>query len=472
MRKTSWHTAIAALALFFLPLPSLKADPADDWARAFMAKTKAPGVALAVIDHGRVAKAGVYGFANLEWQQPVTRNTLFWLDSLTKLFTAVGVMQLAEQGKLSLDDPITKYLTDAPAAWRAVTIRHLLAHTSGIKDDYWQLYRGSPLVHYDEKDIYAYAIKQPFVFKPGEQYAYSNEGYYLLGLMIAKVAGEPYTKWMAEHVLKPAGMKTARMYNAWEVVPHMVSSYALKDDRVVHNREDILSDRGEAISGWGLYASLDDMIAFDSALRSGRLISTASLNQLWSNAKLNNGYPSPSGLGFSTITYPRGHRDAFKDGQAGVAYDVFPDDGVSVILLTNLKNAQWNPVYSATTLATLFVPSIQPLSALAPHPDPDPARTGRLRQSMSDMANGVSPSPLLTPEMNAAVTPEIRGDTKQLLAGMSGFQFLACEKASPTDPYGAAQYCYYRTKIPPGPLDLGFGLAPNGQLAAAMGQPE
>jgi CubicO group peptidase (beta-lactamase class C family) len=443
------------------------ADPADDWVHAFMAKTQAPGVALAVIRDRKVVKAGIYGYANLEWQQPVARNSLFWLDSLTKLFTAVGVMQLAEQGEVSLDDPITRYLTDAPPAWRAVTIRHLLAHMSGIKDDYWQLYRGSPLVNYDEKDIYAYAISQPLVFKPGERYAYNNEGYYLLGLIIAKATGEPYTKWITEHVLRPAGMKTARMYNPWDVVPNTVSSYVLKNGRVVHNRDDILSDRGEAIAGWGLYASLDDMIAFDAALREGKLISKKSLDAMWSNAKLNSGYPSRSGIGFSEVIYPRGHRIAFKGGQAGVSYGAFPDDDISVILLTNMKDAG----DYGDTIASFYAPKIQPLAALHPRPDPDPARTARLRQAMHDIASG-GPSPLLTPTMSAATPPNEREQMKQLLASMSGLDFLGCDSASPKDPYGAALYCYYRTKIPPGFLDLEFGLAPDGRVAVGGGQLE
>ena len=95
MRRSHWHSLIAAAAFVFISIASLKADPADDWVRGFMARTQAPGVALAVIDHGKVVKAATYGFANLEWRQSVTRDTLFWLDSLTKLFTAVGVMQLA-----------------------------------------------------------------------------------------------------------------------------------------------------------------------------------------------------------------------------------------------------------------------------------------------------------------------------------------------------------------------------------------
>lgn len=353
-----------------------------------------------------------------------------------------------------------------------MTIRHLLTHTSGIKDDYWQLYRGSPLVNYDEKDIYAYATSQPFVSKPGEQYAYSNEGYYLLDVIIAKVTGEPYTKWITEHVLKAAGMRTARMYNPWEIVPHMVSSYALKDGRLVHNRADIMSDRGEAIAGWGLYASLDDMVAFDAALKSGRLISRKSLDAMWSNARLNNGYPSESGIGFNRVTYVRGHRAAYKGGQAGVAYTVYPDDDVSVIFLTNIEGSGWFDTYSANDVARFYDRGIQPLSALQPRADPDPARTARLRQSLSDIGIGISPSPLLTAQMNAAMTPEIRGQVKQLLGGMSGLQFLACERASPSDPYGAVQYCYYRTRVPPGPLDLEFGLAPNGQLAFGGGQLE
>src|SRR5437868_3854543 len=114
MRPRYWRTALAVVLV--LGSASLaKADPADDYAHAFMVRTHAPGVALAVVRNGKVVKEATYGEASLEWHQPVSRTSPFWLDSLTKLFTAVGVMQLAEQGKLSLDDPITKYLTDAPS---------------------------------------------------------------------------------------------------------------------------------------------------------------------------------------------------------------------------------------------------------------------------------------------------------------------------------------------------------------------
>lgn len=448
------------------------ADPADDFVHSFMAKSHAPGVALAVVRDGKVRKEATYGYANLEWHQPLTRSAPFWLDSLTKLITAVGVMQLTEQGKLSLDDPVTKYLRDAPGEWGAVTIRHLLTHSSGIKDDYWQQYRGSPLLNYSEKEIYDYATKQPLVFKPGERYAYDNEGYYLLGLVIAKASGEPYTKWITEHVLQAAGMTTARMYKAAEIIPQMVSSYQLAKGQVVRNRADIMSDRGEAIAGWGLYASIDDMVAFDAALLSGRLVSRSSLNQMWSNAKLNNGYPSHSGIGFSGVTYPRGHRQAWKGGQAGTVYAVFPDDRVSVILLTNMEGSGWQETYQPAQVASFFDPMIQPVSALQPRSDPEPARTARLQRAMADIASGSTQSPALTPLMKASLSDKDRAQMKQLLNMMSGFTYLGCDKAGPSDPFDAVSYCYYRTHIPPGNLDLEFGLTSRGLLASGSGQIE
>jgi CubicO group peptidase (beta-lactamase class C family) len=469
----SFHMRVAiALVLATSGLTRVNADPADDYVQAFMAKYHAPGVALAVIRDGKVVKEATYGYANLEWHQPLTTTAPFWLDSLTKLVTAVGIMQLAEQGKLSLDDPISKYLTDAPAAWNGVTVRHLLAHTSGIKDDYWQDYAGSKLLNYKDSDIYAYATRQPLEFKPGDRYSYDNEGYYLLGLIIAKASGEPYTQWMTEHVLKPAGMKAARMYKPSEIIPNMVSSYELDHGQVAHHRADIMSDRGEAIAGWGIYASLEDLIAFDAALQSGKLISRKSLDAMWTNVRLNSGYPSQSGLGFNIIRYPRGHRQAWKGGQAGTGYAAFPDDHVSIIFLTNMEGSGWQDLFQPAQLASLYDPAIQPISALQPRPDQQPARTAKLKRALEDIASGAAASPLLTTMMSASLTPDFRAQTKQLLGGMQGFQYLGCENASPKDPFGAVTYCYYRTRVPPGPLDLGFGLDSKGRLASGSGQPE
>jgi len=472
MRFIDDTRAFVAAAFFCLCAAAAIADPADDYVRGFMARSHAPGMALAVIKDGKVLKASTYGLANIEWQQPVASSTIFWMDSVTKLFTAVGILQLAEQHRLSLDDPLSKYLEGTPSAWKNVTLRHLLSYTSGIKDDYWETYRHSALVDYDEKDIYAWATKQPLVSAPGSQFSYNNESYYLLGLVIAKVTGVPYTRWIGEHVLGPAGMKTARMYNPWAIVPHNASSYAVKDGQVVRNRADIASDRGEAIASWGLYASLDDMIAFDAALRGGRLISPNALALMWTNGRLSNGALSPSGLAFNGVSYVRGHRAAEKGGQAGTEYTIWPDDGLSVILLTNMESSEWGNWYNGREIARLYDPRIQPVSALTPHPDTDPVRTNRIVQAWRDVANGVARSPLLTPALDAGITPEIREQNREHLPAIEHMQFLACEPASPADPSGAVQYCYYRAGGGGFTVDLGFGLDRDVRLANPQGQLE
>jgi CubicO group peptidase (beta-lactamase class C family) len=182
------------LAALFCAIPLVCfADSVDDYIQAQMQARHVPGAALAVIRNGQLLKIQTYGLANIEWNQAVTRQSPFWLDSLTKLITAVGVMQLVHTGQIALDDSITRYLPDAPAEWEPVTVRHLLAHQSGIKDDYWEQYKGTALVHYDAQDIYRYAIKQPLQFPPGDRSVYDNEGYYLLGVIIERVTHTPYT---------------------------------------------------------------------------------------------------------------------------------------------------------------------------------------------------------------------------------------------------------------------------------------
>ena len=469
----NWRAFVAA-TFFCVYAVAASADAADDYIRSFMARSHAPGVSLAVVKDGKVVKAASYGYANLEWQVAATPTTLFWLDSLTKLFTAVGVLELAEQHKLTLDDPLSKFLPDTPPAWKEVTLRHLLSYTSGIKDDYWQKYQGSYLVDYDDKDIYAYAAKQPLVAAPGSQYAYNNESYYLLGVVIAHVTGVPYTRWITEHVLKPAGMKTAVMYNPWSVVPQMASSYTMKDGQLVHNRADIASDRGEAISSWGLYASLDDMIAFDLALHSGKLIAPADVALLLQNVRLSTGAVSASGLAFDQVMFVRGRRLAYKSGAAGVKYTTWPDDGITVILLTNMDchDSGWIAWYQPGDIARLFDPRIQSMSTLSLHRDPDPARTQRILQASRDVANGVSPSPFLNPAFDAGITPEIRAGAKAHLPAVEHMRFLACDPVSSADPSRAVRYCHYRVAAGDGAVDLSFGLDRADRLTAVQAQME
>jgi len=153
----------------------VRADQTDDFIRSEMEQHRIPGVALTVIQNGQAVKTAAYGFANLEWEVPTTTNTVFEIGSLTKQLTAAGILLLVQDGKLSLDEKLAKYIPDTPAAWTNVTLRHLLTHTSGIKSytglDGFELTR-----HLKQGQFIRKLAAQPMEFQPGEKFKYCNSG--------------------------------------------------------------------------------------------------------------------------------------------------------------------------------------------------------------------------------------------------------------------------------------------------------
>src|SRR5262249_23813795 len=160
-------------------------------------------LSLAVVRDGKVTKARGYGFANLEWQAPVTPETVFQSGLVGKQFTATAVMMLVEEGKIGLEDRIGKYLDGAPDAWKGRPIRHVVSHTSGVGDLY-------PLLNlrqdYTEEELLKKAESVPVAFAPGAKWAYSNTGYVLLGIVIHKVTGKFYGDFLKERIFVPLGM--------------------------------------------------------------------------------------------------------------------------------------------------------------------------------------------------------------------------------------------------------------------------
>src|SRR5437867_1946835 len=166
---------------------SAHADRIDDFVQSAMKQQKIPGLSLAVIRDGAVVKAKGYGLSNLELSVAAKPETVFQSGSMGKQFTATAIMMLVEEGKLGLDDKISKYFSKSPKSWRDITVRHLLTHTSGIKD-----YTGADLnfrQDYTEDDLLKKVETFPLDFKPGDKWSYSNTGYMLLGILIHKVTG-------------------------------------------------------------------------------------------------------------------------------------------------------------------------------------------------------------------------------------------------------------------------------------------
>jgi CubicO group peptidase (beta-lactamase class C family) len=200
----------AVVACFPLFLVSARADAIDDYLQRQMQKNHIPGLSLAVVRNGKIVKIKGYGMANLEWEQPATPDTAFQIASSTKPFTGTALMLLVEDGKLSLEDKISKYLPDAPAAWQNITIRQLAVHSSGITNKV-QANRNASI-----EEFVKAAYPLPLEYEPGAKSAYGLTDFIVLTHIIEKVSGQTLTNFLNNRIFKPLGMSSTQFEFALE----------------------------------------------------------------------------------------------------------------------------------------------------------------------------------------------------------------------------------------------------------------
>jgi len=345
---------LAAVSAAALAMPAAWADAVDDYVNSRMKKEKIPGLALAVLRRGRIVKARGYGRATLEHEVPVRAETIFQSGSVGKQFTAAAVMMLVEDGKLGLDDSIRRHLDGAPRAWKDVTVRHLLTHTSGIADytDHIDLRRDL-----SEEDHLRSAADLPFEFAPGEHWRYSNTGYLLLGIILSRVGGRHWGEQVRERIFEPLGMKTARVMSESEIIANRASGYVMRKEGL-RNQEWVAPSLNTTGDG-ALYFSVLDMAKWDAALNGDKLLTRASLDTIWTPVRLNDGTQARYGFGwrFDSI---RGHRIVeHSGGWQGFSTHIsrYPDDGMSVIVLTNLGGAPAGSI--AHQVAGIYEPALK-----------------------------------------------------------------------------------------------------------------
>jgi CubicO group peptidase (beta-lactamase class C family) len=262
-------------------------DAVDEYVRTEMAKQHIPGLALLVSRGGQVIRAQGYGMANVELQVPVKPETIFQSGSVGKQFTATAVMMLVEEGKIGLEDPLTKFFPDAPATWKQVTIRELLSHTAGFTDypkDF------DMRKDYTEAELIKIVKGIPLAFPPGTSWDYSNLGFLTLGIVIHKVTGEFYGDFLQERIFRPLGMTTTRIISEADIVPNRSAGYRLVKGEL-KNQEWVAPRLNTAADG-SLYFSILDLAKWDAALYTEKLLKRSSLEQMWTVAKLSNGSPT------------------------------------------------------------------------------------------------------------------------------------------------------------------------------------
>jgi len=267
-------------AVFFASLSLLQATCAMaetpleqrlDAALAPMFKPDWPGATVIVTRDGKPVFRKAYGLANVAEKTPMQPDMQLRIGSITKQFTAVGILMLAEQGKLSVKDDIRKYLPDFPDKGSTITIEHLLQHTSGIPN-YTALkaFRSLPEEGVTLDQVLGVFAKEPLDFKPGERYSYSNSGYFLLGLVIEKMSGMKYHDFVAKNIFEPLGMQDTAQEGFERSARRHIKGHRLSGKEIVAVKD---IDVTLAYSAGALVTTADDMARWDAAVSSGKLLS-------------------------------------------------------------------------------------------------------------------------------------------------------------------------------------------------------
>ena len=322
--KCAFRWALATIVLAILAHASNAQAPIGHFQQAVQPYVDAQmfmGSVLVAKD-GKVVFSKSYGMADLEWNVPNSPTTRFNIASMTKQFTAAAILLLEDRGKLKTGDSVKKYLPDAPASWEKITIYHLLTHTSGIADDAAKYEPGPP-----EKLVFN---NKPLNFQPGEQWAYTNLGYIVLGYLLERVTGQTYEEFIRENIFKPLGMNDSGLMSFVKVIPRRATGY-WPGSNGIENAE--RPDARIGFSAGSLYSTTEDLLRWEEGLFVGKLLSPAS------RRKMTTPFKSDYACGLH-VSRVNGHLMVEHDGNnigfnSDMAY--YPEERLAVIVLANLN---------------------------------------------------------------------------------------------------------------------------------------
>lgn len=382
--------------LFYFPAEAqsdLTSDSVDVFIKNKMQQLRIPALQLGVIQKGKLVKLNSYGMANPENSVAATDESLFSINSCTKAFVGVAIMQLQEDGKLNVDDPVSKYLDSLPEAWNKVTIKQVLANNSGLPNiiDEHELVLGGG----DEAIAWDKVKMLPSQFKPGERYSYNQTGYVMLGMIINKLSGVHFTKFIADRQFKVVGMKLTRFGDMHDVIPHTAGAYS-----TVSNVNGQWVSNGNLTTAYmefplffrtasGMISNAREIAEWIIALQSGQLLKQkASIELLWTAVLMNNG--KPDGLNKFLNGYALGWPVIVRDEYPAVApvggmrnsFFVYPKNELSVIVLTNLQGA--NPEYFIDEIAGYYIPGLKESNGFGLSPSIKLLRTALIKQQYNN----------------------------------------------------------------------------------------
>ncbi len=274
-----------------------------------------------------------YGMANIELDVPNSPNTVFRLGSITKQFTGMAIAILQERGKLSVNDPLCKYVADCPAAWKPITVKNLLTHTSGITNyTSFPDFAKTTIMPISTAEMTDLLKTKPLDFTPNEKFSYSNSGYYLLGEIIEKVSGKTYADFLQENIFTPLGMKSTGYDNPLQIIKNRAAGYARTGGETLNAS---YMDMTVPFAAGALYSTTGDLLLWDQALYTEKLVKQKSLDEIFMPFKNGYGYGWGIGKKFDRRSISHG------GGIYGFSTDIlrFPDDKVTAIVLTNIQGS-------------------------------------------------------------------------------------------------------------------------------------
>lgn len=414
---TGWLLALVCCATRTAAQAPALPDTVERFIRSELARQRIPGMSVAILRGDSVLLAQGYGLADVKRKIPATDSTLFAIGSVTKQFTAAAIVLLSQQGRLRLDDPVTRYLPEGKSEWSGVTIRHLLTHTSGIPEDTTvDMSR-----NYTEQEMVRSAL-QPLQFKPGSLESYCSSCYALLGVVIHRVTGVFWGNFVRDQIFRPVGMATARVNTETTGSP-AASGYYLGNDTL--QSPDPVSPSLDAAADCCLSLSARDFARWAIGLNHAKVLGGNGLKQIWTPVRLNNGGTYPYGLGWNLFEqrgYRRiGHSGAWQGCHATIQR--YPDFDLTVIVLLNLGQANSEGV--AVGIAGLVEPALA-----APHLVPGgvkgakpPASIDRLLRAIADGKE----APLVTPEFAATFPSARRPIVGSFLQAIDTWTHLGCD---------------------------------------------
>jgi CubicO group peptidase (beta-lactamase class C family) len=381
LQKTS-NTLFAILLLLFVATASQAQQPAslpqetvkkiEAIVESEKAKLNIPGLSVAIAVNNQLLFSKGFGTSDLENAVLAKATTAYRTASVAKAMTATAVMQLVEQGKIDLDAPMQKYCAAFPEKGSVITVRHLLAHQSGIRH-YKNRVEAAGTEHYSSVIDSLKAFKDdPLLFEPGAKYSYTTYGYVVLGCVLEGASGMKYEEYLQKNIFQPAGMERTRVDDVFAIIPDrargyvkldinsmlMLSEGARKQIKVGGVINAPLHDTSGKIPGGGLVSTAADLVMFAIAVNAGKLVKQSTLEQMWTEQKAKEG--KETGYGFGWNVYKFGEQRVILHGgnQAGARSElrILPDKGIAIAVMTNLSDADIREIMKGLTEALLGSP--------------------------------------------------------------------------------------------------------------------